>query len=64
MAGNKRTLAQLDRLRRQIPALTQYGERAAGTQHLLAGAPAKAAEIYELSLSRSGPRERVENVLR
>jgi hypothetical protein len=59
VSGNKRTLTQLDRLRRQIPALTQYWERAAATQHLLVGAPAKAVEIYELTLSRSGPRERV-----
>lgn len=59
VAGNKRTLAQLDRLRRQMPALEQYWERAAGTQRLLAGAPARAVELYERTLARSGPRERV-----
>ena len=59
VSGSKRTLAQLDRLRRQMPSLEQYWERAAATQHLLAGAPARAAEIYEQTLARSGPRERV-----
>ena len=59
VSGNKRTLAQLDRLRRQMPSLEQYWERAAATQHLLAGAPARAAEIYEQTLARSRPRERV-----
>jgi tetratricopeptide (TPR) repeat protein len=59
VAGNKRTLAQMDRLRRHMPSLEQYWERAAATQHLLVGAPARAAELFEQTLARSGPRERV-----
>jgi tetratricopeptide (TPR) repeat protein len=59
VTGNKRTLAQLDRLRRPMPSLEQYWERAAATQHLLAGAPARAAELYEKNLARPGARERV-----
>ena len=59
VSGTKRMLAQLDRLRRQMPSLDHYWERAAASQHLLTGAPARAAEIYEQNLARSGPRERV-----
>jgi tetratricopeptide (TPR) repeat protein len=59
VSGTKRTLVQLDRLRRQMPSLEQYWERAAATQHQLAGAPARAVEVYEKTLARPGARERV-----
>jgi tetratricopeptide (TPR) repeat protein len=59
VAGNKRALAQLDRLRRQIPSLEQYWERAAATQQLLAGAPSRAAQMLEAILATAKPRERV-----
>lgn len=57
--GNKRCLEQLGRLRKTIPALELYYQRALATQYLVTGEPARALEIFEKTLEGSVPRERV-----
>jgi len=57
--GNKRVVEHLERLQREMPSLTEYYERSLGTQAMVNGAAARAAALYEQTLARSGPRERV-----
>jgi serine/threonine-protein kinase len=59
VAGNKRSLEQLERLKKNAPSLELYHERALGAHYLLTGSYEKSIEVYQRSLARSGPRERV-----
>jgi tetratricopeptide (TPR) repeat protein len=58
-AGNKRTVEQLDRLRRRLPTLTPFYERAVALQALMTGDVRRAVEILERELESSAPRERI-----
>jgi tetratricopeptide (TPR) repeat protein len=59
IAGNKRAVEQLERLKKMSASLELFWERAVAGQHLLAGAGELAAEMFARTLARSGPRERV-----
>jgi tetratricopeptide (TPR) repeat protein len=59
LAGNKRAVEQLERLKKAAPSLELFWERAVASQHMLTGAGELAVEMYARTLARSGPRERV-----
>jgi tetratricopeptide (TPR) repeat protein len=59
VVGNKRVLEQLERLKKESPSLEIYWERSVASHFSLTGAHERALEVYERTLAKSRPRERV-----